>query len=273
MLRGFFYACNLYKRTNFKTYNYLVNSMKIVFERQLLQGVLTKLSKQFQLVIDDTLEGGIKEDKKGRQLISGLITSNDRYSVIENIAKQQTSDKPFRFPFLALQIETLSLNTNSGHAPAPLFRNGQYVRKDNNGYLANILRPIPTVFDCTVVFLTDDFWQAFTFCSRWLQGIEDRSTLNFTLLHLGIPFTIEVELNTSITFPQKDNTLDMVNLYEISAPLRIHGYTANPVDTEELERSTFVEKINVKTEVMPEALSVEGFEALSLLSEENFVEN
>jgi hypothetical protein len=248
--------------------------MKIVFEREMLRGVLTKLSKQFQIVIDETLEGGLKEDqKKNRQLISGLITSNDRYAVIENIAKQYNSDNPFSFPFLALQIETLTLETNGGYAASPFFRNGQYIRTDDNGYLAKILRPVPTTFDCTIVFLTDDFWQAFTFCSKWMQGVEDRSVLNFTLLHLGIPFTISVELNTSITFPQKDNTLDMVNLYEISAPLRILGYTANPIDSDELERDAYVRKINIQTQVMAEDTNVSGFESLPLLSDNNFLEN
>lgn len=231
--------------------------MKTTLERLIIKGVLKKLGNYFQLTIDDELEVSGQQ----RQLVSGLITSNDRYAVIEKIRKQQNTDTPFQFPFLGLVIENISLDFNAGKTPYSFYISGTHVSVDEDNVLNRVVKTAPAIFEGSIVFITDDFWQTLAFCSNWVIGSNERSRLNFDIAFHNIRFSITLELNTSVAFPQKDNTLDMVNIYEVSASISIKCFVADPVDFDNLLTSADVRKINVSVE--PKHF-VDGLEVLDL---------
>lgn len=231
--------------------------MKNTLERLTIKGVLKKLSQHFQVTIDTDLESDY------RQLVSGLITSNDRYTVIEKIRKQQNAEKSFQYPFLGLVIENISLDFNAGKNAYSNFITGQHVLTSDTNYLNKIIRTVPVVIECSTVFITDDFWQMLAFASKWVIGSNERSTLSFEIGFHSIRISVIIEFNTNLAIPQKDNTLDTLNIYEIIGALSIKCYMTDPVDFEELLTSANLQQINIS---MKQKLGekIEGVEIFDL---------
>jgi hypothetical protein len=66
------------------------------------------------------------------------------------------------------------------------------------------------------------------FGSAARRGSIDKSKLSFIIEWDGIDVDVRFVLDTSVTVPEKDAAVDVVNVYETTLNFEIHGYSITP---------------------------------------------
>lgn len=233
----------------------------------ILSGALQRLSMFFQSVIPESHN---YQSTDYKQLTAAFNSSNDSYNIYEFLRKQKNEKKQMPLPFLALTLDTMSVSVDSAKNSRANFRMGHYTNNSEAGDVYAKTFSIPTSFDCSIKFLTDDFWQMLAFCSRWLIGTHEKNILNYLATWNSIEFSTKIDLSESVTFPAKDNTLDMANLYEFNGTLKIHGFVGAHNDANEMIPVAALKQINVVTGILPEGYELADPEILKNLKFEKF---
>ena len=224
-------------------------------ESNILKSVEIRLGQYFQSVIKELDSNG-----KPKQLLSSLITSNDKYYVMEFLRKQKEDNAP-NLPYLGYSLESLSIDRQgTARNVGAHYRMGEHVRSSEDN-LFTVINSIPVEFNCNLSFITDDFWQSLSFSAKLLLATVDKSKLDFISVFNGVYFSIRVVMAEDVTFPKKDNNLDMPNVYEFESQFKIHAFLTDSRDFDKLEQVMPVRKVAVTPSLVPNIY--EGLEFLN----------
>lgn len=175
------------------------------------------------------------------------ISSNDVWANITEF-QRQSGNQDYSFPYCFLKLNTIKAidaSDNLNFLARNLYRMGMPGRVDpvNSSYL--IHRFIPADFEVEVTFITDDYDEARKFINKWhFVSIEKR--LNTNWVYDDISLSVRVDLDGNINIPEKDNSVEAVNYYEVKGNLTIRGFMSESDPDFEQERVSVIKQINVR---------------------------
>lgn len=169
------------------------------------------------------------------------ISSNDRWAVVKRL-REQTNIK-VEFPILFFKLTGIAVSTESYRAKS-LARFGQIgaLNDSSNSYNNNLI--IPTNFTYDVFYLTDNFYNLISFANRWIYAAVQKN-LNMSLEFDSANYDIQVELNSEFQVPEKDQTIEQVNMYEVQTQMVVHGYVSPDIPLSKFPKITPISSIVV----------------------------
>ena len=188
-------------------------------EKEITSGLMLWLGQSF----------GLKEG-------SSLFYSADSTKALRvQVQKLQQEGKTLSFPLMYLKLAGMSRDLERpGYNQRSLARHGIYVRTDDKDReYARKLHLMRVDMNFEVTFQVQQQDDALGFSALWMTlGQENR--LNFTVNYLGIAVDIPCKLDTSISIPEKETSIDeALNIYEFTASIVVEGYvTALHVDND-----------------------------------------
>ncbi len=181
--------------------------MAMQLEKMILNGVQQRLQKAFNLPEAPT-----------------LIPSSDRWHLADRIKGQHRGDTSnqgtLRLPQLFLHMQMLSVNHES-YNPMSLQAMGIYGSKKEESTAVKQYKPLPAVYSFELIHVSQDFWDMFRFSRDYLLRWVERSDMNFTLNWDGRPLDVRLMPDDTVSTPDKDASVDVVNLYELTANLQV----------------------------------------------------
>ena len=158
-------------------------------------------------------------------------TSTNRMQLIERLQKAAKGPSAqIKWPQMAVRLSSLQTGVqgeDTAYTPKNMLRRGVYVQvADSNNVLYNV-KVMPTSFILEVTMLTDNFFQAFDFATRWVRAAVLNS-FNFTVNYGSVSFDIRVKADENVTTPDRDEAVNHPNVYEYVANMTVWGYSADP---------------------------------------------
>jgi len=175
------------------------------------------------------------------------ISSNDIWANITEIQKQ-TNNQDYSFPYCFLKlmaIKAIDASDNLNFLARNLYRMGIPGKVDatNSSYIMH--KFITADFEVEVTFVTDDYDEVKKFINKWnFVSVEKR--LNTNWVYDGISLSVRVELDGNISIPEKDNSVDAINYYEVKANLVIRGFMSESDPDFEPERISVIKQLNIR---------------------------
>lgn len=152
-----------------------------------------------------------------------FVSTTDRWRLAKVLA--QLKEKNVALPLVLLKINTFSL-TATTYNPRTLKRRGMYGNGTDDGNALVSIPMLPVDLQFEVIYLTTDFYDTLKFASDWMFAATG-SDLNMTITYHNVDVDIKAQLETTIQVPEKDNSSDIANLYEMSASLTVNGYVTD----------------------------------------------
>lgn len=179
-------------------------------------GVVQKFQSQFSRVNNSNLP-----------LQVHWIQSTDIYKHLTEIQKQ--TNKPLRFPYLFLKLTNVTfLDSSSGKSL--LARNtakfGSFGSLNSSQNMYNVHTIIPADFEVEATFITDSYQDLMRYIKRWSFTAVQKK-LNFTANYDDIPTTVTVDMNDSLSIPQKENDVENADTYTVESSLVVHGWLSD----------------------------------------------
>ncbi len=187
----------------------------MMLEKMIINGVLSRLKTVL----------GLKTDPL-------FLPTNDRWKLAERVKSQLGSS--LQLPQVYLHLQSLEINADGLNAQSLAYM-GVYAQGKVDGTVTNRHFFMPVAFTFEVLHLSDDFWDMMGFCRKLLLTHRKRSRLGFTLTYDGIDMDVRVMVDDQISVPEKDAIVDVPNLYEATAGLRVIAYiTEDLADVDEV---------------------------------------
>lgn len=180
-------------------------------ERMIIQGLLQKVQKTFQL-----------------DQAPAFISTNDRWRLAERINKQTDGPPALQTPLVFLRLTQLQLNTDNFNLQALVA--GQYGSLRQGESVATKYVILPAIYTFEVTHLCLDFWEQLSFARRFILSQRSRGILSFMLDYDGIGLDVRVMCDSSVSTPEKDVSVDVAGLYETVTNLTVSGYVSFDLD-------------------------------------------
>lgn len=181
-----------------------------MLEKMIIGGVLSRLKTTLGLDTDPL-----------------FLPTNDRWKLADRVKAQLGST--LQLPQVYLHLQTLEINPDGLNAQSLAYM-GVYAQGKTGSNVAARHFFMPVVFTFEVIHLSDDFWDMLNFCRRMLLTHRKRDRLNFTLTYDGINIDVRVMADDQISVPDKDASVDVPNMYEVSASIRVISYITEDLD-------------------------------------------
>ena len=185
-----------------------------------------------------TIQGLLRNLQDTFKAPAHLLTTSDRWRLAQIVNQFKT--KGVALPLIFLKPSNFALSTTS-YNPGSLRRRGIYggISSDSSTVLNIPAIPVDMTFE--VVYLTTDFYEVLEYCSTWLLASRDAS-LNTTVTYSDVDIDIKVIVDPSISVPERDNSADVPNTYELTSNLNIATYFTAP--PESMRSVDIVTKVN-----------------------------
>ena len=181
-------------------------------EKMILTGVVQRLQKAFRLQEQPT-----------------FISSSDRWHLADRIAGQHKGDTKsqgtLKLPQLFLHMQSLGLNHES-YNPGSLSMMGTYGQRRENSNTVRRYTLLPAVYTFELIHISQDFWDMFKFSRDYVLHRIQRSDVNFTVNWDGKGLDVRVMPDDTLSTPDKDASVDVINTYELTANLQVLGWIA-----------------------------------------------
>ena len=162
-----------------------------------------------------------------------LLSTSDRYRVLRELSSK---GEDISYPIVFLTLDSVATpQNNERYNTRTMAREGIF-GKLNAGTPATVdtIQMIPVNFSMTMIYLDQDFYATVAYARRWMFAATTRG-LNFNVVYDDITIPIKVVAAQSVAIPTKDNTVDLVNVYDFDSTLEVWGFMANvdqdPVQT------------------------------------------
>lgn len=188
-----------------------------------------------------------------------MINSNDKWRIIQSIYKQKQIK--ISYPILSFRIGTMEINTE-GYNNKSLNRMGRLGSRTSNDSHATRIEPIQTRTNVEVSYWTDDYHQLSHFSNLWLFASVTK-TLNMNIVFDGHEFPTHIEPDSAITMPQKDNSPDMINLFELESTIIIKGYMSQNIPFNEYAQVPLISSISASTVMGPKGTDKETADVIT----------
>jgi len=182
-----------------------------------------------------------------------MIVSNDRWPLINDFFKLKLKrDRGVDLPIIVFKPGTFEVDS-TGYNVKSLLRSGVYANgtADANSFVSK-LEVIPVKYNMEVTCITDDYKFASKYFNRWLFASVTKK-LNMNVNFCGFSFPTTVACDSTITVPQKDNSPEAINVYEIESTLIVNGYMSTDIPISELPQVPIITQINLRTIIGDEA--------------------
>lgn len=200
-------------------------------EKMILGGVQRKVKSNFALAQDPV-----------------LISTNDRWRLADRFKDQRDNKESIKLPQAFLRLTSLKLDTDS-YNPAVLLRHGLYAPAKAGDDVVRKYHVIPAIYSFEFIHISEDFYDMLGFSKRYILATRNRSGLNFNLSFDGIPIDIQVNVDDEVSVPEKDNQLDVPNVYELTANFYVRGYCG--FDVEEAKEIDVITSLESSVKVEP----------------------
>lgn len=150
--------------------------------------------------------------------------ANDRLHLYQMLSRRKSNG--LSYPILAYALSSISESDTASPSVAMIQSRRTVVRGDTVGSLY----ALPVTLSIDVTYLDTDRSRLLLFMSRWLLA-QAKGSLNFTLKYDGIPVDVQVKPDTTLTAPQREMAIDVVNQYEFSGQLTMRTYVTGPFET------------------------------------------
>jgi hypothetical protein len=157
-----------------------------------------------------------------------FINQNDKTKILERIFGQ---GEPLTYPYAWFTIQSISAN-NDSYNPHQMGRRGMVLNVSSNSSI-NTVRVMPTNFDIEVNYVTNksdsvEQGSVMAFARRWLLA-RRFGYLKFSINYGNLNFGIQVTMDETVPFPQRENITETETKYDVVLHANIHGYTSEPV--------------------------------------------
>lgn len=152
------------------------------------------------------------------------LTTNDVWRQITEIKKQKNNND-YQFPYCFLKIPTINTNNSSDNLnflAKNLYRMGTPGKPNASG-VCILHRFIPADFHVEVTFITDSFDEVKRFINKW-NFVSIKQKLNSNWTYDGITLSVRVDLETGLSFPDEEASVENINYYEVKGNLIIRGF-------------------------------------------------
>jgi len=178
--------------------------------------------------IDEMVRAGFQE--RFQQVFNckcAFINQNDKTKILDRIFAQ---GEDLTYPYAWFTIQSVSAN-NDSYNPHPLGRRGMVLNVASNSSV-NTVRIMPTNFDIEVNYVTNksdsvEQGSVMAFARRWLLA-RRFGYLKFSINYGRMNFGIQITLDESVPFPQRENIGEAETKYDVVLHAVIHGYTSEP---------------------------------------------
>lgn len=156
-----------------------------------------------------------------------FYSSTNRLQLAMRMRELLTGEnQSIKWPQMFVHSNTVTLGeqgTNTAYSPKQLARHGLYLQINDNQTAVGNMKLTPAVFGLEVVFMSDDFFKAFSFATSWVLN-SIKNAFNFSLTYAGNNIDIRVEADPAVNTPDRDEAVNHPNVYEYSTNLTIWGY-------------------------------------------------
>ena len=204
--------------------------MNTTLEHVILQGVLQYLGRAFGPVVS---QAATENGNTNAALQPKFISTTDKWHVLKQLDGQTNT---FQYPYMFLHLTGVSLpEQGESYNPKALLRAGVYGVIDDSKTTYRRHRIIPVKMSCEVSFLTNDFWQSMAFVNAWMFSVLKKD-LNFNVKFDDVSYSIQVELDSTLSAPDKDNAVDIPNNYELIGNIYIKAFFSENKAIVDVER-------------------------------------
>jgi hypothetical protein len=130
------------------------------------------------------------------------------------------------WPQLFVHVNSIAvgeMGTNTSYSAKQLSRRGIFLQlADNENKVSNV-PIIPAAFSVEVTFMTDNFFTAMRFATRWLLSAS-KNAFNFSLTFGSVDIDIHADAETTVSTPDRDEAVNHPNVYEYTCNMTIWGY-------------------------------------------------
>lgn len=150
--------------------------------------------------------------------------NNDRVHLLQTLSSRK--GEKLEYPLVTYSLTGLNPGETANPSVAMLMGHRTSVLKDTIGSLRMI--PVHLVFD--VFYADNDRSRVISFMSSWVRAGAS-GLLNFSIRVDGMPISIQVLPDTSLSSPQKDISPDNANQYEFQSTISMRTYVSGPFET------------------------------------------
>ena len=184
-------------------------------ERMILSGVTSKLQTAFNLKNEPV-----------------LISSNDKWNTADRLKSQtvgntESNKGVLQLPLCTLRLSQLSVNPMAYNIQS-LAKYGTYSALAEGSTVYTRYQFIPATYQFELAYQCQDFFQMLAFSRNCVAFSYQKKTLSFSLNYDGTPIDVRVQLDDTITMPDKDAVVDVVNMYDLVTMLTVYSYIAVP---------------------------------------------
>ena len=196
---------------------FLFVGLLMQLEKMIIEGVTQRVQRAFRLPSPPS-----------------FISTSDRWHLADRIQGQTkgnaTSNQgTLTLPQAFLRLTTLATNQESYNA-ASLALMGAYGAKKQGSSVVTRYRLQPASFSFELIHISQDFFDMFRFARDYALHTLKRDDLNFTINYDGIGLDVRVMTDDTVTTPDKDASVDAVNIYELTANLTVKGWISPDLD-------------------------------------------
>lgn len=164
-----------------------------------------------------------------------FISSSDRWHLADRIQAQQqgnakSNQGTIQLPQTYLRLVTLSINNESYNNNA-LMLNGKYGAKKEGSNTVNRYELMAATYAFEFVHISQNFMDMFQFARDYVVRSLRRQSMNFTINYDGLALDVRVFMDDNVSPPEKDASVDTVNIYELTSNIRVNGWVMDERDT------------------------------------------
>lgn len=186
------------------------------------QLIVTGLGQRFRKLFDVPL------------LITNLVNKTQAF------AEAQAKKPDLKLPFAFASYSNFT-RTEGRYAPTPLLRRGLTGGYNSDGQQSYRLRMLPVTTEFQITVLSQDINTLISFSRTWLFATIEGS-MKFTVKYGIADVDIHVELDQTLSIPQRAAGVNEPEMYELQAALRVEGYF-----NKQLEPSQVVNSVEADT--------------------------
>lgn len=176
----------------------------ITLDKIIIRGLALRIKSWFQLPSDPL-----------------FYSTTDTWLQLNEKAKQ--TNVKLEYPQVLFKMTGVGIRNDGGYNPKSLMRHGPLGSLSSSNNYQRKLTPLPVNMTFECMFISDDIKQVRTYLNNWLYAV-NLKTLNLNVNFDGSPFSIQVELDSDITVPDKEASVEQVNNYQVISNIIVHGY-------------------------------------------------
>ena len=156
------------------------------------------------------------------------VTSTDKTKLLQKLFGTQAAgatDSNITYPYAFLTLSAVATSENRGSVKAYLMKGVQVavvVEDQKRAFRAKVL---PTDFTVNVEYVTNNYQDVLRYVNTWMFA-RVNGWLKFNVLYGDSTFTVSMDMDQSLTLPQREADLTNVQEYTVTSNLTVQGHVS-----------------------------------------------